>query len=154
MITVGIDPDSTAHGVAVFEDQTLISLHNFQLFDVLRLCLAFDDVFVSMEHTLMTSAVYTRNKNANRRIQDKIAVSIGRCQQSQTELARAFERHNIKYVLHNPTKSNWAKNKEYFERMTGWNKRSNEDNRSAAYFGFIESRGKRNANISKQNHIR
>lgn len=154
MITVGIDPDGTAHGVAVYEDQTLIALHNFELFDVLKLCLAFDDVVVSMENTLMTNAVYTRNKNANRAIQDKIAVSIGRCQQSQIELARALERHNIIYVLHNPTKNNWAKNKEYFERITGWNKRSNEDNRSAAYFAFLESRGKRNANISKQNNIR
>ena len=64
-------------------------------------------------------------------------MSIGRCQQSQSELMRFLDEYKIKYVLHKPQKNNWAKNKHQFEKVTGWVGRSNEDTRSAAYFGFL-----------------
>ena len=44
----------------------------------------------------------------------------------------------VPYKLHKPQKGNWAKDKARFEKVTGWKGRSNEDTRSAAYFGFLE----------------
>ena len=64
-------------------------------------------------------------------------MAIGRCQQSQVELMRLIDDRNVNYVLHKPQKGNWAKNKAQFEKVTGWTKRSNEDTRAAAYFGWL-----------------
>lgn len=142
MIVIGIDPDSKGHGVAVYDDKQLKSLHTLQLFDVMDMIGLHDkdNLLVSIENTLANNFVYSRNKNINRNIENKIALSVGRCQQSQEELMRGLDRIGVPYVLHKPQKGNWAKDKDMFTRITGWAKKSNEDTRSAAFFGYLEAR--------------
>ena len=48
-----------------------------------------------------------------------------------------LDKFHIQYVLNRPQRGNWANNKAQFERVTGWTKRSNEDTRAAAYFGYL-----------------
>lgn len=134
---IGIDPDSKCHGVAVYECGKLVSLSMLDLFDVVNL--AGDGVLFSIEHVAANSFVYARNDQKNKRLQAKVGVSIGRCQQAQIELCRWLERINQPYVLHKPTQFNWSKNKMKFEQITGWQGSSNEDTRSAAYFGWVEA---------------
>ena len=57
-------------------------------------------------------------------------------QQSQSELEGLFLYWDIKVVKHKISKM-WKKDKNQFEKVTGWTDRSNEDTRSAAYFGFL-----------------
>ena len=57
--------------------------------------------------------------------------------QAQVTLMRAFDHYEIPYILHKPSKNNFADDKNKFERLTGWDKRSNRDTRSAAYFGLL-----------------
>ncbi len=95
------------------------------------------DAMISIENVMTNKFMYARNNHSSKAAQSKIAIGVGRCQQAQVELARALERHEIPYVLHNPTKGNWANNKALFERQTGWTGRSNADTRSAAYFGYL-----------------
>ena len=142
-IIIGIDPDSKAHGVAIYRGGHLNSLHTMELFQVVDM-LAYECqqdkaeyIEFHIEDVCANNFVYARNNHGNKSVTSKIAMAIGRCQQSQTELVRFLDKVKIKYVLHKPQKGNWAKNKSQFEKATGWTGRSNEDTRSAAYFGWL-----------------
>ena len=144
-IVVGVDPDSKAHGVAVYRSGVLSELTSMALMDVMAFISSEESVrtsiVFSIEDVMHNKFIYGRNQRSNRKVQDKIAISVGRCQQSQVELVRLLETLNIKYELHRPTINNWANNKSMFEKATGWTKRSNEDTRSAAYFGYLALKG-------------
>lgn len=143
MIVVGIDPDSNNHGVAVYENgklTNLITANNCEIFQMFLDALdeeSLGDMIFSIEDVCANNFVYARNNKGNKSVTSKIAMGIGRCQQAQKELMVWLDWCEIKYVLHKPQKGNWAKNKAQFEKVTGWNGRSNEDTRSAAYFGWL-----------------
>lgn len=142
-IIIGIDPDSKAHGVAFYRNGELYALemlNNKQLLIDHQLATCDWDILVSIEDVCANNFVYARNNKGNKAVTSKIAMAIGRCQQSQKELMMWLDNYNVKYVLHKPQKGNWAKNKAQFEKVTGWTGRSNEDTRSAAYFGWLGSR--------------
>ena len=139
-IIIGIDPDSKKHGVAYYEDGILYDLHMYNNVDII---MQFLDVYqkeamlFSIEDVCANNFVYARNNKGNKSVTSKIAMSIGRCQQAQTELMRLLDKYEVKYILHKPQKGNWSNNKKQFEKVTGWQGRSNEDTRSAAYFGWL-----------------
>ncbi|MBY6104890.1 hypothetical protein KUW19_00140 [Ferrimonas balearica] len=145
MIVFGIDPDSKAHGVAVYVDGQLAELHQLDLWDTYR---AVElqalrhpgKVLVAIEDVTAQSFVYGRNAQRNKAAHAKVANGVGRCQQAQAELERMLARLDVTITKHKPQAGNWAKSKPTFERLTGWTGRSNEDTRSAAYFGFITQR--------------
>lgn len=138
---IGVDPDSEAHGVAIYEDRKLISILNLSRNGLLELIMshpaACGNSLVSLENVLANQFVYSRNIQASKAAQSKVAMHIGRCQQAQVELMRDLDYYKVRYVLHKPQNGNWAKNKEQFEKVTGWTGRSNDDQRSAAFFGFL-----------------
>lgn len=148
MITIGIDPDAKASGVAIFYHGKLITLKNCTTVEIVseiknKAC----DVLVSIEDVMANQFVYARNQQASKSAQSKVAMHIGRCQQVQIEIMQWLDALGVRYVLHKPQKGNWAKDKARFEKITGWKGRSNEDTRSAAYFGFLEA-NKTNARAS------
>jgi hypothetical protein len=139
-IVIGIDPDSIKHGFAEYDNGVLIDLDEKQLADLIyRLCATHQDhdLLVSIEDVMANDYIYTRNQKQSKRVQTKVGVSLGRCQQSQVELMRMLEYYGIPYVLHKPQAGNWADKRALFERITGWTKRSNKDTRSAAFFGYL-----------------
>ncbi|BCE02938.1 hypothetical protein [Marinicellulosiphila megalodicopiae] len=140
MIVIGIDPDCQKHGVAYYKNGKLISLdmkETIHLVNDIKNQMADEELICALEDVMSNKFVYKRNENKNKKIQSTIAMNTGRCQQAQVELQRLFDYYKIPYVLYPPQRGNWAKQKEHFERVTGWNKRSNEDSRSAAYFGYL-----------------
>ena len=143
---IGIDPDSSKHGVAVYREGKLVYLSTMPLMNLLAVADREEsDVtgcLFSIEDVMANQFVYARNQHSSKAAQSKIAMHIGRCQQAQVELMRGLDYLQIDYELHKPTKNNWAKNKPMFEKVTGWTKRSNEDTRSAAYFGYLALKGK------------
>lgn len=137
---IGIDPDSVKHGVAVYTNGILANITKANTVEIVKSILermTEDDILFSIEDVCSNNFVYARNNKGNKAVTSKIAMSIGRCQQSQQELQHWLKEYNIPYVLHKPQKGNWAKNKKQFEAATGWVGQSNEDTRSAAYFGFL-----------------
>lgn len=140
---IGVDPDSDRHGIAIYQGGSLKELAMWNLPDVIdyldRIKTAGDQMPIfSIENVLANNFVYTRNSRANKAAHAKVALSVGRCQQSQAELMRILDRFGAPYQTVNPTKENtWAKNKSAFERFTGWTRKSNADTRSAAFFGFL-----------------
>lgn len=138
MIVVGVDPDSDKHGVATYRDGKLFALERMGLIEI-RLWMDEQSgpMIFSIENVLANNFVYRRNDQKNKALQAKVGISIGRCQQAQQELMRELDHRGVGYQLVAPTAGNWAKNKALFEANTGWAGKSNEDTRSAAYFGWL-----------------
>jgi hypothetical protein len=133
---IGVDPDSDKHGVAVYQDGRLIEIEMMYRYELTVLAIR-HGAKVSIENVLANNFIYTRNNKQSKAAQSKVGISVGRCQQAQAELMRDLDRAGIVYELRKPTKDNWAKDRKRFELVTGWGNQSNEDTRSAAYFGFI-----------------
>lgn len=139
-LCIGIDPDSEAHGVAIYQGKELQTLSTMTLMEIQHYITKNKNniyAFV-IENVMAYNFVYYRNaKNNNVKVTNKIAMHVGRNQQSQMELQRCLDYHGINYFLIKPCDGNWANNEELFKKITGWKKRSNRDTRSAAYFGFL-----------------
>jgi hypothetical protein len=139
--TIGIDPDSNRHGIAVYENGTLITCATATTIEIITghvpYFRALGELQFAIENVAANSFVYGRNNQSSRAAQAKVGVSIGRCQQAQIELVRWLELEGVPCTLIKPTAGNWANNKPQFERVTGWTGRSNSDGRSAAFFGWL-----------------
>lgn len=139
MLIVGIDPDAESHGVAVYESGKLVELSKLQLVPIIEKFSGVEVLF-SIENVLANKFVYRRNQHNNAVVQSNIAMKVGRVQQAQAELMRLLDHLKKPYVLYEPQKGNWAKDRAGFELATGWAKNSNEDTRAAAYFGYLALR--------------
>lgn len=135
---VGVDPDSQKSGVAIYLDGKLESLRLMSTVEIVTEILqASPDVMFSIENVLANNMLYARNRHGSTSVQNKIALSVGRCQNAQFELMQWLDHYKTPYVLHAPQKGNWADNKPLFEKVTGWKGQSNADTRSASYFGYL-----------------
>jgi len=138
-IVIGIDPDSKAHGVSFYENGVLFELKSLNLIDF---CSRLDGIIgyiveVHIEDVTGVSAAFgARDSGKPINVKLKMAQHIGMCKQAQIELERAVNYRDIKIVKHKISKM-WKKDKAQFEKVTGWTGRSNEDTRSAAYFGWL-----------------
>ncbi len=140
MIIIGIDPDSEKHGVALYvhgQLKELLMKNRIEIMAELKKDYGMR-VIVSIENNLINNFVYGKNANKNKKIEGEILRKVGRVQQAQIELMRDLDQIGTAYVLHKPTSRNWKKNTELFKRTTGWTGRSNDDTRSAAYFGWLQ----------------
>jgi len=149
MIIIGIDPDSSANGVAVYRNGSLVellSLNTFQLITFIACCLSESDVVVHIEDVFGISAAFTaRDKKKSLAVKLKMAQHIGMCKQAQIEVERICEAYEVKVVKHKVSKM-WKdadSGKKQFESITGWKGQSNPDKRSAAYFGWLGVTSKR-----------
>lgn len=159
IFTIGCDPDSTKHGFALFENEKLVSLNSFTLLDMQRFLISFfGNDFSSLEFHLednasVKSAYTAKNKRGESlAVKLNIAQKIGMVKQAQIELERMFEELKIDVVKRQQSKR-WKSTgieTEQFKRATGWKKRSNEDTRSAAWFGFT---GARERNLLKRSIV-
>jgi len=149
IFTIGCDPDSTKHGFALFENEKLVSLNSFTLLDMQRFLISFfGNDFSSLEFHLEDNAsvksAYTAKskKGENLAVKLNIAQKIGMVKQAQIELERMLKELGIK-VVHRKQSKRWKSGDaevEIFKSATGWTNRSNEDTRSAAYFGYVGAR--------------
>ncbi len=137
-IIIGIDPDSDKHGVAIYQDGKLIDLRSMRLVEFFSLDCEFEIAEAHIENVCANNATFSKSFVKNQRAQSTISRSVGMCQQSQIELERVFELLNIKVVKH-PISKSWKESKTGNKRLKqlGWDGKSNEDTRSAAYFGYL-----------------
>jgi hypothetical protein len=142
-IIIGIDPDSKAHGVAVYysgqlrilDSKCLMDIYTFLDESIISHAINNEmEVEVHMEDVCANNAIFRGGNNL--KVQQSIARRLGMVQQSQVELEGLFLYWDIKVVKHKISKM-WKKDKAQFERVTGWKGRSNEDTRSASWFGYL-----------------
>ncbi len=146
MITVGVDPDSVRHGIALYRDGALVELMSLSLVEIRRWLDSQSwesEVVFVIEDVLSQNFVYKMEFRrgltaaAREKIKQDRIRKVGRCQQAQHELMAELEDRGIQVRLIKPHRGNWAERKAEFERVTGWTGQSNPDTRSAAYFGFL-----------------
>lgn len=144
---IGIDPDSKEHGIAVYENSVLVELASMDLFSFYHLLKnllkthCHENFQFAIEDVTKMSAVFAQRQTNNSNTNSRKANNVGMCQQAMIELVRmlkdelGFDDNQIKYYQIN---SRWksTSQKQSFQEHTGWQKHSNKDTRSAAYFGF------------------
>lgn len=138
-IIIGVDPDSSKSGFAVFTNGELITLKCMSLIDIYEALRALPSEMTELhiENVKGVSGIFAqRTSGKGKAVALKMAQSVGMCKQIQTEVERIAEHFGIKVIRHQVSKM-WKKDKAQFEKLTGWTGRSNEDSRSAAYFGYL-----------------
>lgn len=140
-IIIGIDPDSDKHGVAFYMMGELKHLKSWCLVDFLQYLnknkIYTTDMEAHIENVCANSAVYRGGHGV--KVQQSLARRLGKCQQAQIELERVFKHFGVP-VIHHKISKNWKDSKTgkaHLERNTGWTGKSNEDTRSAAWFGYL-----------------
>ena len=148
-IIIGIDPDSDKHGVAGYSGGKLTHLKCMTLREIIELIIPLnrDDIEFHIENVCASNKIFTSSipgyrsmtKAKQEQSLQSRARKLGMCQQAQIELERELEHLNIPIVHHKISK-NWKDSKTgkaHLERNTGWTGKSNEDTRSAAWFGYL-----------------
>lgn len=144
-IIIGCDPDVDGKGFAIYEDGELFLLKTFSLIELQAFIKS--EMQFPIERIIELhiedvngnkSSSFNHRSRQTKQVQNKISESVGRCKQMQLEVEKVSEYFDIKIVRY-PVSNKWKDNagKAEFELITGWKGRSNEDNRSAAYFGYL-----------------
>ena len=140
--TIGIDPDSEKHGVAIYVDGKLETIDSLGEVEIVQMvndlrCNVTQDIVFGIEDVMANQFIYRANQKSSKAAQSRVGISVGRCQQAQVSLMRWLDHLDVEYRLFKPQRGNWAEKKAHFERVTGWTARSNKDTRSAAFFGYL-----------------
>jgi hypothetical protein len=142
----GCDPDSEKSGVSVYLNGELKELQCLTLIQIFNHFMTetrhneYDSVELHIENLNGNkSSSFNHNKKMSAAVKYKISESVGKCKQVQIEIERMAEHFGIK-IVHHKVSSAWKKGEaqtNQFKLATEWKGRSNEDTRSAAYFGFL-----------------
>jgi len=141
-IVIGVDPDSSKHGVSEYRDGKLVNLWSMRLMELRDLLDGIspkDQVEIHIEDVcgISNSGFHVRGKDPLP-VKLKKAEHVGMCKQAQREVEYLAEYLGIKIVKHQISKR-WKsqQGKAEFEKLTGWTGRSNEDTRSGAFMGYL-----------------
>ena len=146
-IIIGCDPDSNKSGFAKYQDGNLISVECLTLFDVFTWfkgesvsCkyLGFDiELHIENLNGISSNAFSIKGRDPLP-VKLKKAEHVGKCKQVQIEIERIAESFGIKVVKHRVSKM-WKDSKLGKAALAdlGWHGQSNEDSRSACYFGYL-----------------
>ena len=136
---IGIDPGSTkGHGVSTYCDGKLIDLRMCELMELHEYLLGITPnglVVVHIEDVYSQKGVW-HGQGQNKKAFAKTSQNVGLCKWSQIEVERMCKHIGVEVIRHKVS-SVWKKERPVFEKFTKWKGQSNEDTRSAAYFGFL-----------------
>jgi hypothetical protein len=134
---IGVDPDTDRHGVAVYDDGKLVSLLSLKRADLVSLAKE-QECVISIENVIANNGVFISGNHKKSELVARYR-TLGMLQRAMIELVDDLNGAGIPVITY-AISSQWKTGeiqKKYFEQATGWTGRSNEDTRSAAYFGFL-----------------
>lgn len=144
-IIIGCDPDSNKSGMAFYVNNELCKLECMSLINIYVEFESISQQWADKEIELhienvngISSNAFSVNKKDSLPVKLKKAEHVGKCKQAQIEIERIAEHFNIKVVRHRVSKM-WKDSKIGKAALAdlGWHGQSNEDGRSAAYFGYL-----------------
>lgn len=141
MIIIGIDPDIEASGMAIIKDKVILSMHRVpfpELIEQIVNAHKQGEIIVKLEDVEANKPIFWR-KGLNATVQLKVAQDVGRVKAVARLIMQSLEYHGVTVQMIKPLKGNVKKAKKdasYFNQITGWEKRSNEDGRDAALIGI------------------
>lgn len=141
---IGVDPASTkGHALATYKNGKLVDLRMSNLMDsyeYLKELKETGTVKVHIEAPSNNKAVWHANGDDNsKKSYGQASQRVAMCKWAQIEFERMCDHIGVSFKRHRNS-SKWKKPggpKNEFERVTGWKGRTNEDKRSAAWFGYI-----------------
>lgn len=146
---IGIDPDLTASGVALVEGNKIIMLDKVSLPELLvwvnkNRWIANGEIIIRMEDPNLIKPTFprampkARNKQA---VMNNISQKVGQVKAVATIIMQLLEHagHQVKPVrpLQGAMKHLAKRDAKYFNQITGWDGRSNEDQRDAALIALF-----------------
>lgn len=150
-VIYGIDPDSSRHGIAVYRKNEcskwylceLLNLNSIQLYKHLnefeKLAVRAGELEIHMENPCgVSSSSFSHRRSDPPAVKYKKSEGVGRVKQAQVSVEQVAAELKIPVVHHRNSKC-WKKGNDskLFERITKWQGRSNEETRSAAFFGYL-----------------
>jgi hypothetical protein len=143
-IIIGCDPDSKASGFSYYKSGKLTDLKCMSLVEFYEWCkgilsLGEVDIELHIENLNgISSNAFSIKGRDPLPVKLKKAEHVGKCKQVQIEIERIAEHFGIKVVRHGVSKM-WKDSKIGKATLAdlGWHGQSNEDSRSAAYFGYL-----------------
>ena len=135
---IGIDPDLKASGVAIVVRNKISELKNMpfpELIEYITALAADNEIMVKLEDVNAWSGVKHRAGTGPAAMR-KISQNVGQVKAVATLIKQSLNSKGIDVHLVRPLKGEVKmqakKNSAYFNKLTGWTGRSNEDNRDAA----------------------
>ena len=137
-LIIGIDPDLKASGVAIVVRNKISELKNMpfhELIEYITALAADNEITVKLEDVNAWSSVKHRAGTGPAAMR-KISQNVGQVKAVATLIKQSLNSKGIEVHLVKPlrgeVKMQAKKNSAYFNKLTGWTGRSNEDNRDAA----------------------
>lgn len=133
---IGIDPDLVKSGVGIVIDGKLTELKNLAFVDLIEFVVEkskASDLIVHLENVEADKTTYPRKVSPA--VMKKIAQDVGKVKAVCRLIHECLVKNGVRVKLIKPLKGYIKRAKgdgEFFNQLTGWTKRSNEDNRDAA----------------------
>lgn len=142
MITIGIDPDMIASGFAVVNGKQITNLHSVKLPNLIAAVQAIGapgEVVIKLENPEANKVVFSRaitGAKNQRAVKDVIAMKVGKVMATAHHIKELLESCGYAVKMVTPLKGQLKRqakdDAEYFNKITGWTGRSNQDQRDAA----------------------
>lgn len=131
MMIVGIDPDNKKSGVAVYQNAS-IGLHSLSIAPLVRRLEHYKDeiTMVYLEAGWLNNAIHHAAPNS--KVKANIGVRVGVNFGYGKVIENFLQEMNIPYKLIRPSKKTPKLNQHQFKAVTGYSKRSNQEERDAA----------------------
>jgi hypothetical protein len=144
MITIGIDPDMIASGIAVVNGKKVLHLLSIKLPDLIRTIKAIGapaEVCIKLEDPEANKGLFASRKNENKAVSVAIAMSVGKVQATTHHIKELLESEGYAVKMVRPLKGEVKRrakaDDKYFNNLTGWTGRSNQDKRDAALIALF-----------------
>jgi len=134
VLRIGIDPDLQASGIAIMEDGKLTDLTNLSFHQLMTFIECHPQAIYSVEDVEALKPTFQRKKVTQAGML-KIAQNVGQVKAVGRLIVLKLEDLGLVHELIKPLRGQVKKAKtdaKFFNQLTGWDSRSNADNRDAA----------------------
>lgn len=137
-LIAAIDPDTDKSGLAIVDDGILKALDALEFYDLVDRLAGLSEVLVVLEDIDNSRPTYPRGTSQS--VKNAISRKVGRAQHAAKMIRKAMDRAGVEYVLVTPLslpeKRRAKGDGKFFNDLTGWVGRTNEDKRDAAMLGL------------------
>lgn len=130
MRIIGIDPDTKASGVAVYENRSLVFLETKPLYDLLKFIIDYAPDIVCISAGWLNKITNFQDQISNVKVRERISERIGANHEIGKQIQTFCISRGINYILVRPRGKKL--NARQFSGYTNWRSATNQETRDAA----------------------